>query len=156
MHAFITSKLDYCNCLLYGCRKIQLKKLQYVQNTAARIITRTRKFDHITPVLSDLHWLPVSYRFVFKILLLVFTSLNNLSPSYLADRLSYQSYTRNWRSSSRQRLEQPRTFTKTYGDRAFSVCAPKLWNSLPLDLRKSSSLTSFKKGLKTYLFRKFL
>ena len=66
MHAFITSKLDYCISLLYGCRKMQLKKLQYVQNTAARIITRTRKFDQITPVLSDLHWLPVSYRFVFK------------------------------------------------------------------------------------------
>ena len=71
MHAFITSKLDYCNSLLYGCRKMQMKKLQYIQNTAARIITRTRKFDHITPVLSNLHWLLVSYRFVFKILLLV-------------------------------------------------------------------------------------
>ena len=65
VHAFIKSKLDYSNSLLYGCRKMQLKKLQYVQNTAARIITRTRKFDHITPVLSDLHWLPVSYRIVF-------------------------------------------------------------------------------------------
>ena len=65
MHAFITSKLDYCNSLLYGCRKMQLKKLQYVQSTAARIITCTRKFDHIPPVLSDLHWLPISYRFFF-------------------------------------------------------------------------------------------
>ena len=92
MHASITSKLDYCNSLLYGCRKMQLKKLQYVQNTATRIVTQTRKFDHITPVLFDLHWLPVSYRIVFKILLLVFKSLNNLSPSYLADRLSYQSH----------------------------------------------------------------
>ena len=55
--AFITSKLHSCNSLFYSCRKMQLKKLQYVQNTAARI-TRTRKFDHITPVLSDLHWLP--------------------------------------------------------------------------------------------------
>ena len=91
MHAFITSKLDYCNSLLYGCRKMQLKKLKYVQNTAAaKIVTQTRKFDHIAPVLFDLHWLPVSYRIVFKILLLVFKSLNNLSPSYLADRLSFQ------------------------------------------------------------------
>ena len=76
--------------------------------------------------------------------------------NYLADRLSYQSHSRNLRSSSRQLLGQPRSFTKTYGNRAFSVCAPKLWNSLPLDLRKSPSLTSFKKGLKTYLLRKFL
>ena len=135
---------------------MQLKKLQYVQYTAARIITQTRKFDHITPVLSDLHWLPVSYRIVFKILLLVFKSLNNLSSSYLADRLSYQSHSRSLRSASKQLLEQTRSFTKTYGDKAFSVCAPKLWNSLPLDWRKSPSLTGFKKGLKTYLFRQFL
>ena len=100
MHALLTSKLDYYNSLLYACRKMQLKKLHYVLNTAARIITRTRKFDHITLVLSELHRLPFSYRFVFKILLLVFKSLNNLSPSYLTDRLSYQSHSRNLRSSS--------------------------------------------------------
>ena len=68
VHVFITSKLDYCNSLLYGCRKMQLKKLRYVQNTAERIVTQTRTFDHITPVLFDLHWLSVSYRIVFKIL----------------------------------------------------------------------------------------
>ena len=66
VHAFITSKLDYCNFFLYICRKMQLKKLQYVKNTAARIVTQTRKFDHITPLLIDLHWLPVSYRIVLK------------------------------------------------------------------------------------------
>ena len=150
VHAFITSKLDYCNSLLYGCRKMQLKKLQYVQNTTARIITQTRKFDHITPVLSDLHWLPVSYRIVFKILLLVFKSLNNLSPNYLADRLCYQSHSRNLRSTSKRLLEQPLSFTKTNGDKAFSVCVPKLWNSLPLDLRKSPSLTGFKEARKGF------
>ena len=148
VHVFITSKLVYRNSFLYDCRKVQLKKLQYCQNTAARIVTQTRKFDHITPVLFDLHWLPVSYRIVFKILLLVFKSLNNLSPSYLADRLSHQSHSRPLRSASEQLLEQLRSFTKTYGHKAFSVCAPKL--------RKSPSLTGFKKGLKTYLFTQFL
>ena len=123
VHAFITSKLDFCNSLLYGCMKMRLKKLQYVQNAAARIVTQTRKFDHITPVLFDLHWLPVSYRIVFKVLLLVFKSLNNLSPSYLADRLSYQSHSRNLRSASKQLLEQPRSFMKTYGGQDFfSMC----------------------------------
>ena len=119
VHAFITSKLDYCNSLLYSCRKTHLKKVQYVQNTAARIVTQTRKFDHITPVLYNLHWPPVSYRTVFKILLLVFKSLNNLFPSYLADRLSYQSHSRVLRSASKQLLDQPWSITKTYGDNAF-------------------------------------
>ena len=122
------------------------------------IITQTHKFDHITPVLFDLHsgFLLVIVLFWKLSLLLVFKSLNDLSPSYLADRLSYQSHSRNLRSASKQLLEQPRSFTKTYGDKAFSVCAPKLWNSLPLDLRKSPPLTGFKKELKTYLFRQFL
>ena len=66
VHAFITSKLEYCNSLLYSCRKTHLKKVQYVQNTAARTVTQTRKFDHITPVLYDFHWLPVSYCTVLK------------------------------------------------------------------------------------------
>ena len=73
VHAFITSKLDFCNSLLYGCMKMRLKKLQYVQDAAARIVTQTRKFDHITPVLFDLHWLPVSYRIV----LLFFCQFSN-------------------------------------------------------------------------------
>lgn len=79
VHVFITSKLVYCNSLLYGCREMQLKH-QYVQNTAVRIVTQTGKFDHIMPVLFDLHWLHVScYIFVFKIFSPVFKSLNNLS-----------------------------------------------------------------------------
>ena len=88
VHVFITSKLDYCNSLLYSCSKMQLKKLQYVQSTAARIVTQTHKFDHIEPGLFDLQCLHVSHRIILKLILLVFKSLNNLSPSYLADRLS--------------------------------------------------------------------
>ena len=89
VHAFITSKLEYCNSLLYSCRKTHLKKVQYVQNTAARTVTQTRKFDHITPVLFDLHWLPVSYRIVFNILLLVFKSLKVTRPSFFGGVPSY-------------------------------------------------------------------
>ena len=104
-----------------------------------------------------LHWLPVSYRIVFKIFLLVFKSLDNLSPSYLADRLSNQLlHSWNLWSTFMELLEQPQSFTKTYRDKAFPVCAPKLWNSLPLDLCKSPPLTGFKKGLKTCLIRQFL
>ena len=102
----ITWRLNYCNSLFYDCREMQLKKLQYVQNTATRIITQTRKFGH-------LHWPPANCRIAFKILLLVFKSLTNLSPRYLADRLSDQSHSRNLQSAPKQLLEQPRSFTKT-------------------------------------------
>ena len=83
VHAFVTSKLDYCNALLYGLPKYRLQRLQYVQNTAARVVFQVSKFQHITPVLSELHRLPIQYRIIFKILLLVYKSLNGTSPSYL-------------------------------------------------------------------------
>ena len=75
-NALVTSKLDYCNSLLYGVHDYQINQLQRCQNNAARIVTLTRKFEHITPVLIDLHWLPVKYRIMFKVLLLTFKSLN--------------------------------------------------------------------------------
>ena len=65
VHTFVSSKLDYCNPLLYGLPKHMISRLQSVQNTAARIVTLTKKFDHITPVLIHLHWLPVHFRILF-------------------------------------------------------------------------------------------
>ncbi len=60
IHAFMTSRLDYCNALLGGCSAHLINKLQLVQNAAARVLTRTRKYDHISPVLSTLQWLPIN------------------------------------------------------------------------------------------------
>ena len=85
IHAFVTSKLDHCNSLLYNVPKNVIKKLQSVQNAAARLITRSRKCDRITPILLDLHWLPVSERIEFKILLLTFKALHQQSPTYIQD-----------------------------------------------------------------------
>lgn len=89
VHAFVSSKLDYCNSLLYGLPKHMISSLQSVQNTAARIVTLTKKFDHITPVLIQLHWLPVHFQILFKVLLLVYKALNGMAPLYIMELLSY-------------------------------------------------------------------
>ena len=79
IHAFVTSKFDHCNSLIYNVPKNVIKKLQSVHNPAVRLITSSRKCDHITPILFDLHWLPVSERIKFKILLLTFKALHQQS-----------------------------------------------------------------------------
>lgn len=152
IHAFITSRIDYCNSLYYGAQNKVLDRLQMVQNAAARLLTGTRKFDHITPVLKALHWLPVTFRIQFKMLLFVFKSLHGLAPSYIADLIQEQKSMRSLRSNSQKRLDVPRSKMKSRGDRAFAVAAPKLWNSLPLYIRDLPTLSQFKSHLKTYFF----
>ncbi len=81
VHAFMTSRLDYCNALLGGCPASSINKLQIVQNAAARVLTRSRKYDHITQILQSLHWLPIKFRISYKILLLAYKALNGLAPA---------------------------------------------------------------------------
>ena len=152
LHAFLTSRLDCGNSLLYGLPDFLIQKLQRVQNTAARILTRTRKSEHISPILRSLHWLPVSKRIDYKIMILTYKCLHNLAPSYLQDLIHPYQPSRSLRSSSQVLLQIPKTRLKTYGDRSFAKAAPTLWNSLPLDIRESDSLDIFKRALKTHLF----
>ena len=153
VHAFVNSKLDYCNSLAYALPKYLLQKLQYVQNAAARLITGIRKHDHITPILMDLHWLPVNERIQFKILLLTFKSLNGLAPVYVDEMIQRYVPNRKLRSSSAFLLKQNKWNLKSYGFRTFTVAAPFLWNSLPLEVKSSPSLNIFKSKLKTHLFK---
>ncbi len=83
IQAFVSSRLDYCNALFTGLPATSIARLQYIQNSAARILTRTKRSAHITPILADLHWLSVAYRIKFKMILLIFKALTGLAPYYL-------------------------------------------------------------------------
>ena len=141
---FISSHLYYCNAFLFGLPKYQLDRLQKVQNAGARVIFQIPKFEHITPALIDLHWLPVTFRVQFKLLLFVYRSLRNQSPPYIKDLLSLKPAT-NYalRSSAQSLLFVPKANCSSLGDRAFAHAAPVLWNSLPLTIRISNSLANF-------------
>ena len=155
IYAFVTSRLDYCSSLLFGLNDCLLFRLQLIQNSAMRLVTLSRKFDHITPILADFHWLPVSERIKFKIVLTTFKILNEQAPAYLAELVSLYQPSRVLRSSDNKlTLNIIRTRT-SYGSRAFSSAAPLLWNGLPENIRLAENVTNFKKLLKTYLFKKY-
>ena len=132
IQSLVCSKIDNCNALLYGLSKHLINKLQSVQNTAARIIAKKRKNDHISAILQQLHWLPVEYRIMFKELLHVYTQKTLLRSTFKAVRLETVNFK-----------------TKTYGYRSYSVYAPYLWYSLPENIRSIHSLLAFKSQLKT-------
>ena len=155
IHLFATSKLDYCNSLIANLPEKSISSLRKVQNTAVRIITRCDIKDKITPHLKELHWLPIHLRIEYKISLFTFKILNGLAPQYLCTLLNFKTTPHSLRSESKKELVIPRARTTSYGDRAFSVIAPKLWNELPEDIRDETLLKSFKSKLKTYLFLKF-
>ncbi len=146
-HAFVTSRLDYCNSLLHGISKSLITRLQHVFNSAARIVSKTKICNHITPVLKSLHWLPVLQRCAFKTALLTFKAIHGQTPSYLSELIKYRCPSRDLRSLNDILLDVPRS-KSSIGSRAFVVSAPSLWNSLPYDIRSTSSLLSFKSKLR--------
>ncbi|XP_077094295.1 uncharacterized protein LOC143746358 [Siphateles boraxobius] len=152
VHAFMTSRLDYCNALLGGCPARLINKLQLVQNATARVLTRTRKYDHISPVLSTLHWLPIKHRINFKILLITYKALMCVRVSASTLLLTHYSPSRLLRSQNSGQLIIPRIYKLTAGGRSFSYLAPKLWNYLPNIVREADTVCQFKARLKTHLF----
>jgi hypothetical protein len=138
---------------MFGIAAKDRKRLQQLQNRAARIVFQTDRFHPSAPLLDRLHWLPFGKRIVFKILLLTFKCLTGLSPPYLSSYLKqYVPGRENLRSGDDDRLYRiPRTY-RTYGDTSFYAAAPRLWNSIPVSIRQCTSVHAFKKSLKTYLY----
>uniref|UniRef100_A0AAZ1XEQ0 Reverse transcriptase domain-containing protein n=1 Tax=Oreochromis aureus TaxID=47969 RepID=A0AAZ1XEQ0_OREAU len=155
IHAFVSSHIDYCDALLSGLPKKSFRGLQMlIQNAAARVLTGTRKREHISPVLASFHWLPVKSRIEFKILLLTYKVLNNQAPSYLNDLVVPYHPIRALRSHTAGLLVVPRVFKSRMGGRAFSFQAPLLWNQLPVWIQETDTISTFKIRLQTFLFAK--
>lgn len=152
IHAFVTSKLDFLNSLLFGISDLSKHKLQKIQNSAARIVKRKRRSCHITPLLKELHWLPIDYRIKFKVLLITFNALHREQPVYISQLLSSYTPARTLRSTDKAYLNTPMPRLKTYGYRSLEYAAPYLWNQLPDHIRMCTELSTFKSSLKTHLF----
>ena len=154
VQALVMSHLDYCNSLLVGISVDLLNKLQVVQNAAARVVYRLRKYDHVSHVRKKLHWLPIRERIHYKVAVITFNVLNGNGPDYLKELLHPQKSVRSLRSTTSNLLDIPKTRLKTAGDRSFASTAPRIWNELPVKLRNCDNILTFKRDLKTYLFKK--
>ena len=152
VHAFVSSLLDNCNSLFYGLPDKDLSKLQRIQNSAARLVTKKGKFEHVSPLLQDLHWLPIKCRIKFKVLVIVFQCMYGSAPEYLKVLIQPYNPQITLRSQSKNLLVPVYSNTKSYGGRAFQKIAPDLWNSLPQHLRDETNFDTFKVKLKTHLF----
>jgi hypothetical protein len=151
VQATVTSRIDYANSLLFGSPKYIIARLQKVQNAAARVVSRAAFREHISPILNDLHWLPVCQRINYKIILLTYKTVHGCGPSYLRECVTAQTE-RLRRTQHQNKLVVPRTLSLR-GRRTFTYAAPVLWNALPPHLRVTDiSLVTFKKELKTFLF----
>ena len=143
-NSLIVSKLDNCNSLLYGISQYDLGRLQKFQNSCARLIYGRHRHDHVSDLYVDLHWLPVRSRIYFKILCYMYKCLHECAPPYLAELIT---------ASTRHDLCFESVVTNSaIGDRAFSVCGPRLWNALPISIRSIENLDRFKSQLKHYFF----
>ncbi|XP_051791037.1 uncharacterized protein LOC127529889, partial [Erpetoichthys calabaricus] len=154
VQTLVISKLDYCNSLLSGLSLKATRPLQLIQNAAARLVFDIPKFSHTTPLLQNLHWLPVAARIRFKTLTLAFKAKTGAAPPYISALVKQRVTSRCLRTSSTACLEPPLLKRRgRHASRLFAVLAPQWWNELPLAVRTAETLTVFKRRLKTHFFQ---
>ena len=153
--ALVLSRLDYCNSVYAGLPAATLAPLQRVLHAAARLVNDLKTSDHVTSALMDLHWLPIKQRVEYKLCCHVHNVSIGHAPVYISDMLTacadVPSFSR-LRTSSSGNYVIPRTRLKL-GERAFAVSAPLAWNNLPHDLKITKCTVTFKRLLKTFLFK---
>ena len=147
VHAVVNSRLDYCNSLLYGVNAGLIDKLQKVQNAAARLISNRGKFEPISDVLVQLHWLRVEERIIFKVLVLIYKCVNGVAPESLINLIDVR--------DAEHCLLVYKYYLSVHARRSFSYIAPRLWNNLPVSIRLSTSVSQFKNQTKYLLFNNF-
>ena len=140
-HDFVSSRLDNGNTIQHGLPDYQLDRLQCIHNTCAWILTLTKKFNNITPILKKLHWLPIKQRITFKLLTLTYQYQSDLLDQYVP--------TCKLRSSDSLLLKVQKSMTKSYGDMAFQNSAPRLWKSIMLSTWQCETLPRFVQKLST-------
>jgi len=154
--SLVLTRLDHGNATLASIPLYLLKRLQSVMNSAARLVFSSSRYEHITPLLRQLHWLKAAERIDYKLALLVYKCRKG-SPPYLADELCQPADTEarcRLRSTSASSLIVRPTRLSTVGDRAFPVAAPRIWKSLPQHVTSAPSLAIIRSCLKTHLFRR--
>jgi len=157
--ALVLARLDYCNGVLAGLPASQLSRLQSVLHAAARLIYSVCRYDHVTPLLQQLHWLSVPERVTFKLCVMVFRCLHGIGPEYFSEDFTLVSEIQSrqrLRSASSTDVVVPATRWSSLGDRAFPVAGARAWNALPASVTAAPSLSSFRRLLKTFLFQRQL
>ena len=150
-HGVVTSRLEYCNGLLYGTSTRNIDRLQVAQNTLARAVCQATWSSSATDLRRSLHWMPVRQRIDYKLAVVTFKTQSTGVPAYLASLVDNYVTTRTLRSAEQFLLRSP-TVKLICSRKAFSVNASFVFNSLPYNCRYAPTLSSFKQLLKTYLF----
>ena len=153
VQVLVLCKIDYCNNLLLGIPKYNIQKLQKIQNAFSKVIYKLSKYDHVTPLLKELHWLPIVHWISFKICILMFKCMHGLAPKYLSDLVILpHPHNRNLRSINNNVLYTCWSQTEMVHRGSFRSQGLWMWNSLPNNITQCQTLTSFKSKLKTYFF----
>ena len=149
IHVLISSRIDYCNSILYGMSDSVISDLQHIQNTATRILAKCgHSFFHSKIILNKLHWLPIKQRIVYKILITTHKVYHSIAPKYICDFFTLREYKRELSTNDQMNLVVPLVKRKHFGERSFSYAAPREWNKLKLSIRKSEVWNLLRKKLK--------